>query len=71
MARYLLAVNFQGGVVAGYYRLDAVRAHLLEMAGDTHGALTHCRAVASRTTSLPEQRYLMKMAARLKIQDHA
>jgi predicted RNA polymerase sigma factor len=50
----------------GHYRLDAVRAHLLEMAGDTEGALAHYRAAASRTTSLPEQRYLATRAARLR-----
>jgi RNA polymerase sigma factor (sigma-70 family) len=50
----------------GHYRLDAVRAHLLEMAGDTEGALAHYRSAAGRTTSLPEQRYLAKQAARLK-----
>ncbi|HEX5578294.1 MAG TPA: DUF6596 domain-containing protein [Candidatus Limnocylindria bacterium] len=48
-----------------YYRLEAVRAHLLEMAGDTAGAITHFRAAAARTTSLPEQRYLLRQAARL------
>ena len=52
--------------LAGHYRLDAVRAHLLEMAGDTQGALVHYRAAAGRTTSLPEQHYLAKQAARLK-----
>ncbi len=52
--------------LAGYYRLDAVRAHLLEMAGDTEAALAHYRAAANRTTSLPEQRYLTTQAARLK-----
>jgi RNA polymerase sigma factor (sigma-70 family) len=51
----------------GHYRLDAVRAHLLEMAGDTEAALAHYRAAASRTTSLPEQRYLATQAARLKL----
>jgi predicted RNA polymerase sigma factor len=49
----------------GHYRLDAVRAHLLEMAGNTEAALAHYRAAASRTTSLPEQRYLTTRAARL------
>jgi RNA polymerase sigma factor (sigma-70 family) len=49
----------------GHYRLDAVRAHLLEMAGDTDAALVHYRAAASRTTSLPEQRYLTMRAARI------
>jgi RNA polymerase sigma factor (sigma-70 family) len=52
--------------LTGHYRLDAVRAHLLEMAGDTKAALAHYRAAARRTTSLPERRYLTKRAARLK-----
>jgi RNA polymerase sigma factor (sigma-70 family) len=50
----------------GNYRLDAVRAHLLEMAGDSAAALRHYRAAAGRTTNLPEQRYLLKQAARLR-----
>ncbi len=53
--------------LAGHYRLDAVRAHLLELAGDTDAALTHYRAAARRTTSLPEQRYLATQAARLNV----
>jgi RNA polymerase sigma factor (sigma-70 family) len=52
--------------LAGHYRVDAVRAHLLEMTGDSEGAVEHYRAAASRTTSLPEQRYLSMKAARLK-----
>jgi len=51
--------------MAGHYRLDAVRAHLLEMVGDTEGALALYRAAAGGTTSLPEQRYLAGRAARL------
>jgi predicted RNA polymerase sigma factor len=51
----------------GHYRLDAVRAHLLEMAGDTEAALAHYRAAAQRTTSLPEQRYLATRAARIRM----
>jgi predicted RNA polymerase sigma factor len=54
--------------LTGHYRLDAVRAHLLEMAGDTKAALAHYRAAANRTTSLPEQRYLATQAARLKLE---
>jgi predicted RNA polymerase sigma factor len=54
--------------LTGHYRLDAVRAHLLEMAGDTKAALAHYRAAANRTTSLPEQRYLARQAARLKME---
>jgi RNA polymerase sigma factor (sigma-70 family) len=52
--------------LAGHHRLDAVRAHLLEMAGDTKAAVALYRAAASRTTSLPEQRYLATQAARLR-----
>jgi RNA polymerase sigma factor (sigma-70 family) len=49
----------------GHYRVDAVRAHLLELAGDLDGALAHYRAAARLTTNLPEQRYLTARAARL------
>ena len=52
----------------GHYRLDAVRAHLLEMAGEMQGALARYRAAAGRTTSLPEQRYLAMRAAHLKVE---
>jgi RNA polymerase sigma factor (sigma-70 family) len=55
--------------LAGHYRLDAVRAHLLELAGDTEKALEHYRAAASRTTNLIERRYLTTRAARLKKSD--
>ena len=50
--------------IAGHHRLDAVRAHLLEMAGDLDAARSSYRAAARRTTSLPEQRYLEDRAAR-------
>ena len=51
--------------LAGHHRLDAVRAHLLEMAGDHQAAITHYRIAARRTTSLPERNYLITQAARL------
>ena len=51
--------------VAGHHRLDAVRAHLLEMAGDHQAARARYQLAARRTTSLPEQRYLEARAARL------
>ena len=51
--------------LAGHHRLDAVRAHLLEMAGDRAAALTHYRLAAGRTTSVPERNYLIAQAARL------
>jgi predicted RNA polymerase sigma factor len=51
--------------LAGHYRLDAVRGHLLELAGDTGGAITCYRTAARLTTSLPERHYLTRQAARL------
>jgi len=53
------------GRLAGHHRLDAVRAHLLEMAGDHQAAMEHYRIAAGRTTSLPERNYLLTQAAQL------
>ncbi|HEX5014702.1 MAG TPA: sigma-70 family RNA polymerase sigma factor [Candidatus Limnocylindrales bacterium] len=55
------------GSVAGH-RLDAVRAHLLELAGDTEAAIRHYRAAARLATNLAEQRHLSMRAARLRAQ---
>jgi RNA polymerase sigma factor (sigma-70 family) len=51
--------------VAGHHRLAAVRAHLLELAGDHQAARASYQLAARRTTSLPERRYLQDRAARL------
>jgi RNA polymerase sigma factor (sigma-70 family) len=51
--------------LAGHHRLEAVRAHLLELAGDHQAARASYQLAARRTTSLPEQRYLQARAARL------
>ena len=51
--------------ISGHYRLDAVRAHLLERAGDDAGAIARYRAAAERTPSMPERNYLIMRAARL------
>ncbi|MDO3683321.1 RNA polymerase sigma factor [Micromonospora sp. C28ISP2-4] len=50
---------------AGHHRLVAVRAHLLDMAGDRAEARAAYLAAARATTSLPERRYLEVRAARL------
>ncbi|MGK5675313.1 RNA polymerase sigma factor [Micromonospora sp. URMC 106] len=50
---------------AGHHRLAAVRAHLLELAGEPRAARAAYLAAARGTTSLPEQRYLELRAARL------
>jgi len=51
--------------LAHHHRLDAVRAHLLERAGDHQNAVEHYRAAAEKTGSLPERNYLLAQAARL------
>jgi RNA polymerase sigma factor (sigma-70 family) len=53
--------------LAGHHRLDAVRAHLLELAGDAAAAGAHYRAAAGRTTSEPERRYLLARARRMSV----
>jgi RNA polymerase sigma factor (sigma-70 family) len=51
--------------LAEHHRLDAVRGHLLERAGDRAAAQQHYRRAAERTTSAPERNYLLMKAARL------
>ncbi|MEO3768434.1 sigma-70 family RNA polymerase sigma factor [Streptomyces sp. B8F3] len=51
--------------LAEHHRLDAVRAHLLELAGETGAAREAYGRAAERTLSMPEQRYLQLRAARL------
>ncbi|BCB80468.1 sigma factor-like helix-turn-helix DNA-binding protein [Phytohabitans flavus] len=48
--------------LAGHYRLHAVRAHLLDLAGDREAAREQYRLAAKRTLSVPEQRYLESKA---------
>ncbi|MEP7020578.1 MAG: DUF6596 domain-containing protein [Pseudonocardiales bacterium] len=50
--------------LAGHHRVEAVRAHLLDMAGQHEAARTHYRLAARGTLSLPEQRYLESRAGR-------
>jgi len=51
--------------MANNHRLEAVRAHLLELAGEVVGARDSYRRAARMTASIPEQRYLALRAARL------
>ena len=46
-------------------RLEAVRGHLLELAGDLTAARNSYQRAARMTASIPEQRYLVLRAARL------
>ena len=61
----LLATLDDDARVADHHRLLAVRAHLLERAGDLDAARAAYREAARRTTSRPEQRHLEARAARL------
>jgi RNA polymerase sigma factor (sigma-70 family) len=51
--------------LADHHRLDAVRAHLLEQAGDLRGAREHYERAARATASVAERRYLRSRMARL------
>ena len=54
------------GRLAGSHRLDAVRGHLLELAGDRDGAVHHYLAAANRTTNTAERNYLLTQAATVR-----
>jgi RNA polymerase sigma factor (sigma-70 family) len=54
------------GQLGDHHRLHSVRAHLLEQAGDTGGAIAEFEAAAARTTNLRERDYLVTKAARLR-----
>jgi RNA polymerase sigma factor (sigma-70 family) len=47
------------------HRLEAVRGHLLDLAGDAVAARESYQRAARMTASIPEQRYLLLRAARL------
>jgi RNA polymerase sigma factor (sigma-70 family) len=65
----LLNVLDEDGRLTAHHRLDAVRAYLLEKAGDCADAIAHYRLAAERTTSLPERNYLLTQVARLSERD--
>jgi len=65
--RMLEVLEADGGL-HGHHRFHAVRAHLLEMAGDRAGAIAHYRTAAGLTASLPERDYLVLKASRLAAQ---
>jgi RNA polymerase sigma factor (sigma-70 family) len=54
-----------GDRLGDHHRLHSVRAHLLELAGDTTTAVIEFRAAAARTANIREQHYLTTKAARL------
>jgi len=52
--------------MANTHRLEAVRGHLLELAGERDAARESYRRAATMTASVPEQRYLAMRASRLR-----
>jgi predicted RNA polymerase sigma factor len=62
----LRAVDALDGSLDGHHRVDAVRAHLLERAGDVDAAAEQYLRAARRTTSTAERDHLTTKAARLR-----
>jgi len=62
----LLAAAEADDALTGHHRVNAVRAHLLEMVGDREAARDAYLLAARRTLSFPEQRYLEARAAALR-----
>jgi predicted RNA polymerase sigma factor len=52
--------------IKDHYRLDAVRAHLLERSGAITAALRYYEAAAEKTASIPERNYLLLKIARVR-----
>ncbi|WP_158851766.1 RNA polymerase sigma factor [Saccharothrix deserti] len=59
-----VVAELERGVLAGNHRLLAVRAHLLERAGDLAAASETFRQAARLAGSVPEQRFLLLRAVR-------
>ena len=53
----------------GHHRFHAVRAHLLEQAGDTEAAIAEFRLASDRSSNLRERHYLTTEAARVKMEN--
>ncbi len=52
--------------IKDHYRLDAVRAHLLERSGKITAALQYYEVAAAKTASIPQRNYLLLKIARLR-----
>ncbi len=66
----LLATLDRDDRIARHHLLHAVRAHLLERAGDRAAACKHYKLAARSTASLAERRYLEARASRLADRTH-
>ena len=60
-----LAAAESDPALASHHRVDAVRAHLLDLAGDTEAARAAYLTASRKTLSIPERTYLETRAARL------
>jgi len=60
----LRALEEAADTLKGHHRLHAVRAHLLDRAGDHEAARAEYEVAAQRTLSVPEQRYLWDRSRR-------
>jgi predicted RNA polymerase sigma factor len=67
----LLGTLAADGRLANTHRLDAVRGHLLELAGQAPAAVRAYQAAANRTTNTAERNYLLTRAASLRDSDEA
>ena len=65
-AALALLAQLESGPLAGSHRLDAVRAHLYETAGDPGAAVAAYVRAARRTTNVAEKDYLTLRAAQLR-----
>jgi RNA polymerase sigma factor (sigma-70 family) len=61
----LVILDGLGERLGDHHRLHAVRAHLLELAGDEELAISEFKVAAGLTTNLREQHYLTTKAAQL------
>jgi RNA polymerase sigma factor (sigma-70 family) len=61
----LAVLDGLGDRLGDHHRLRSVRAHLLEMAGDTAAATAEFREAAARAPNLRERHFLTRQAARL------
>jgi predicted RNA polymerase sigma factor len=52
--------------IKDHYRLDAVRAHLLERSGEISAAIPYYEAAAGKTASIPERDYMVLKIGRLR-----
>ncbi|MET0416289.1 MAG: DUF6596 domain-containing protein [Actinoplanes sp.] len=57
--------ELESGVLAGHHRLAAVRAYLLERAGDDKAAAAAYREAARLAGSVPERKFLLRKSASL------